>query len=175
MKCPACGKRIPSTIRVCKHCGERVPRSKKRKGSQPKISLLSWLSPRQRFLAGLGVLGMLIIVLLLIVLPLGGERREIPLGRAGRLGVEINIEKGKTTKEIAANAVYGEVIAAYLRANRRGRITVKSLHTGRIYAFSVGWQTSYHPLRSPFIGERVKVYYTSDQGSPAATQVIIEP
>ena len=37
MKCPSCGKRIPSTDRVCKHCKKRLPRLKK--GAKPKFQL----------------------------------------------------------------------------------------------------------------------------------------
>jgi hypothetical protein len=132
--------------------------------------LPSRLSRRQRLIAGVGIL----IALLLVVLPFWGKRTGRQRGGAGRLGLEINIEKGKASKELASNAVYGEVITVHLRGTRRGRITVKSLHTGVIYTFYGGWRTSYHPHRYPFIGERVKIYYVSDKGSLEATQVVTE-
>jgi hypothetical protein len=167
MKCPTCGKRIPSLARACKHCGKRVPR--REKGATPRPSLPSRLSQSQLLIAGF--IGMLILItLLLVIIPTKGKRRQIE-----RLDQEIFIERSKGSREIASNAVYGKVIAVQLRANRRGTIAIRSLHTGKEYRFSVGWRTSYHPGRYPAIGELVKVYYLADKGLMEATQVKIGP
>jgi hypothetical protein len=167
MKCPTCGKRIPSLARVCKRCGKRVPRRKK--GAQPQPPLLSRLSQSQLLITG--TIGMLILIALLIaILPTGEEREQV-----ARLDQKIFIERSKGSREIASNAVYGKVIAVQLRANRRGTIAIRSLHTGKEYAFSVGWRTSYHPRRYPGIGELVKVYYLAEKGLMEATQVKIGP
>ena len=169
MKCPSCGKRIPSTDRVCKHCGKRLPRPKK--GGKPKVSRLAQL-PRNKLLIA-GIVGVLIIIVFLLVIIPGGGKREART-RLGRSGEEISIERGKTSREIASNAVYGKVMATHIRATRRGTITVKSLHTGKVYTFYIGWHTSYHPQRYPSIGERVKVYHLYSKGLMKATQVTIE-
>ena len=168
MNCPKCGKRIPATARLCKHCGKRISRPKK--GAKPKAPPRAQLSQRQLLIAA--AVGILIIALLLAVLPKGGKRKQAL--RPERFGEEISIERGKAGGEIASNAVYGEVIASHIRATRAGTITVKSLHTGTVYTFSVGWHTSYHPRRYPAIGERVKVYHLHDKGLRKATQVIID-
>jgi hypothetical protein len=118
-----------------------------------------------------GVAGICLIVFLLTILPGGGKRMQ--KARPERLGLEISVEKGKASKEIAPNAVYGKVMAAHIRESRRGTITVTSLHTGAVYTFSVGWHTSYHPRRYPSIGEMVKVYYRPGDDVLQATQVLI--
>jgi hypothetical protein len=167
MKCPTCGKRTPSTLRICKHCGKRVPRRKK--GAQPRLPLFSRLFQSQLLIAG--TIGLLILIALLIaILPTGGEREGV-----ARVDQEIFIERSTEGREIASNAVYGKVIAVQLRENRRGRIAIRSLHTGKEYTFSVGWRTSYHPRRYPAIGELVKVYYLADKDLIEATQVKIGP
>jgi len=166
MKCPTCGKRIPSDVPVCKHCGKRIPRPKK-KGAKPKTQLLSQLSQRQLLIAWMA--GMFIfIALILAVLPHGGTRKRAL--KPERFGAEITIERSKVGAEVAPNAVYGEVIAAHVGTT----ITVRSLHTGTVYTFSVGRYTSYHPRRYPAIGERVKAYYRSDDDLMKVTQVIID-
>jgi hypothetical protein len=167
MKCPTCGKRIPSRARVCKHCGKRVPR--REKGATPRPPLLSQLSQSKLLIAGF--IGMAVLIaLLLVIIPTEVKRKQVE-----RLDQEIFIERSKGSREIASNAVYGKVIAIKLRANRRGRIAIRSLHTGKEYTFSVGWRTSYHPPRYPAIGELVKVYYLADKGLMEATQVKIGP
>ncbi|OGP52830.1 MAG: hypothetical protein A2Y65_07920 [Deltaproteobacteria bacterium RBG_13_52_11] len=173
MKCSQCGKRVPSTVRFCKHCGKRIEQSKKKKEAQTRPPLLSQLSQRKLLMAGAGVVGILILIALLqTLLPIGGKRKQV--AKPEQLGQEIIIERSKVGREIASNAVYGNVIAAHMRENRRGTITVQSLHTGTIYTLSVGWRTSYHPRRYPSIGERVKVYYLYDKGLMEATQVTID-
>jgi len=167
MNCPKCGKRVPATARLCKHCGKRI--SQPKKGAKPKAPPRAQLSQRQLLIAAVGIL---IIALLLAVLP-KGEKRKQQITSA-RIGQEISIERGKAGGEIASNAVYGEVIASHIRATRAGTITIKSLHTGTVYSFSVGWHTSYHPRRYPAIGERVKVYHLRDEDLRKATQVIID-
>ena len=173
MKCPTCGKRTLANIGVCKHCGDRIPRSKITRGLKlPKmISLFARLSPPQRFGAGVGVLGMLIVILVLIVLPLRGKKGRV--ARPEFLGQEITIEKITSGREIAAHAVYGRLIGSHVDEEHEGQIIVKSLHTGEIYTFGVGWHTSYHPRRYPFMGEQVKVYYHNAEGIMKATQVQI--
>jgi hypothetical protein len=169
MKCPKCGKRTTATaaLSVCKHCGKRVPRRKK--GTTPRLPLLSRLSQNKLLIAwALGIL--LLIALLMAVIPTKEERKQI-----GQLDQEIFIERSKEGREIASNAVLGKVMAVHMRANRRGTIAVRSLHTGKEYSFSVGWRTSYHPRRYPAIGEQVKVYYLLDKGLLEATQVKIGP
>ena len=116
-------------------------------------------------------MGILLIAVLLIFPPHGGKRRQMI--RPEWLGQQITIEINEAGREMADNAVYGKVIAADMRADHQGTITVKSLHTGVIYTFSVGWYTSYHPRRYPSIGELVKVYYHNDEGAMKATQVKI--
>jgi hypothetical protein len=169
MKCPKCGKRVSSTARVCKHCGKRLPRPKK--GTKPKIKIphLAQLPTRKLFRAG--IVGVAILIaLVLAMLPGGGKREEG--SRLERPSEEINIERGKSSREIATNAVYGKVMATHLRATRGGTMTVRSLHTGRVYAFSVGWHTSYHPQRHPSIGEMITVHYLTEGGDlMKATQV----
>jgi hypothetical protein len=165
MKCPKCGKRTSATLSCCKHCGKRLPRQKKEARQMP--SRLVGLSPSQLLIAG--VVGLSILVALLIaILSLGEKRKEV-----SRLDQEIRIERSKDGREIASNAVLGRVIALRLRANRRGTMAVRSLHTGKEYTFFVGWRTSYHPRRYPAIGEQVKVYYLFDKGLLEATQVVI--
>jgi len=165
MKCPKCEKRTSATLSVCKHCGKHLPRQKK--GAQPTTARRAGLSPRQLLIAG--VMGLSILVALLIaILSIGEKRKEV-----SRLDQEIRIERSKDDREIASNAVLGRVIALRLRANRRGTMAVRSLHTGKEYTFSVGWRSSYHPRRYPLIGEQVKVYYLFDKGLLEATQVVI--
>ncbi len=165
MKCPKCGIRTPLRPGECRHCGKRLPREKK--GVRPKPALPSWLSSNKLLIAwamGLSIL----IVILIAVMPRGLKRPQITW-----LDQEIRIERSREGREIASNAVLGKVIALHLRANRRGMIAVKSLHTGKEYIFSVGWRTSCHPRRYPAIGELAKVYYLSDKGLMEATQIVI--
>ena len=169
MKCPRCGKRVPSTDRSCKYCGKRLPRPKK--GGKPKVSPLTQLATNKHLIAG--IIGVFILIAVLMAILAGGSKREAR-ARRGRSGEEIGIERGKTDREIASNAVYGKVIATHIRATRGGTITVQSLHTGKVYTFYTGWHTSYHPQRYPSIGERVKVYHLDDDTLMKATQVIIE-
>ena len=169
MKCPTCGKRMPSTGRVCKHCGKRLPRPKKEE--KPKGPLCAHVSTNTWLIAGIG--GVLIfIALVLAILPKGGNREAE--ARFDQSGEEINIERANTRREIASNAVYGEVMATHIRANRSGTITVQSLHTGKVYTFHVGWHTSYHPQRYSSIGERVRIYHLNDEAPMKATQVTRE-
>jgi hypothetical protein len=165
MKCPKCGKRTPSALRACRHCGKRLPRQ--RRGGQPTASRLAGLSQRQLLIAGAIGLSIL-IALLLVIIPTKEKRRQ-----GLWLDQRISIERSKESREIASHAVLGKVIALRLRPSRRGTIAISSLHTGKEYAFSVGWRTSYHPRRYPAIGEQVKVYYLYDKGLLEATQVVI--
>jgi hypothetical protein len=169
MKCPRCGKRILSTDRICKHCGKRLPRQKN--GAKSQISPRAQLRTNKLLMAG--IVGVLIIIAFMLVIIPGGDKKgaRIKLGRSGK---EVRIERGKTSREIASHAVYGKVMASHIKTTRRGTITVKSLHTGKVYTFYVGWHTSYHPQRYPSIGERVKVYHLNDEVSLKATQVTIE-
>jgi hypothetical protein len=169
MKCPQCGKRVSSTVRVCKHCGKRLPRPKKATKPKTKIPHLAQLPTGTLLTAG--VVGLAILIaLVLAMLPGGGKREEG--ARLERSGEEINIETGKSSREIATNAVYGKVMATHLRATRRGTMAVRSLHTGKVYSFSVGWHTNYHPQRHPLIGEMITVHYLSEGGNlMKATQV----
>jgi len=170
MKCPICGKRVTADVRVCEHCGKRMPRPKK-KGTKPKLPLFTTLSHRQLLIAG--VVGMLaVLVLLLIVLP-GGRKQKQALGPEC-YDAQITIEQKRAGGEMAARVVYGEVIASHMRATQQGIMTVRSLHSGMVYTFAVGWHTSYHPRRYPAIGELVKAYYRSDEDLLKATQVIID-
>ena len=169
MKCPTCGKRIPSTDRVCKHCGKRLPRPKK--GAKPKVSHRAQLPTNKLLIAG--IMSVLILIAFVLVIIPGGGKREART-KFGRSGEEISIERGKTSREIASNAVYGKVISTHIRTTRRGTITVKSLHTGKVYTFYIGWHTSYHPQRYPSIGERVKVYHFNNKNLLKATQITIE-
>lgn len=166
MQCPKCGKRVSSTVRICKHCGKRLARPKKE--TKPKIPHLAQLPTTKLFTAG--IVGLLILIaLLLAILPGGGKRHRG--ARFERSGGEINIERGKSTKEIASNAVYGKVMATHIRATHRGTITVRSLHTRKVFTFYVGWHTNYHPQRHPSIGERITVHYLSEGDLLMATQV----
>jgi hypothetical protein len=165
MKCPKCGGKTPSTLRACRHCGKRLPR--REKGVKPKPPLPSWLSQSKLLIAG--TIGMLILIALLLVIILTKEKRT----QVKRLDQEILIERSREGREIASHAVLGKVIAVRLRANRRGTMAIRSLHTGKEYTFSVGWRTSYHPRRYPAVGEQVQVYYLFDKGLLEATQVKI--
>ena len=169
MKCPTCGKTIPFGTHVCKQCGTRIPRPKR--VAQQKTFFFSRLSPRQLRIAGVGVMGILIIAVHLMSSP--HKRQERQVGRPERLSQEITIERHQANRETAPNAVFGKVLTADIGENRQGTIMVKSLHTGEIYTFSVGWQTSYHPRRYPSIGERVKIYYRYEEDVMKATQVTI--
>jgi hypothetical protein len=169
MKCPKCGKRVSSTVRVCQHCGKRLARPKKETKPKIKIPHLAQL-PTSKLLTA-GIVGLVILIALVLAMFPGGGKREEG-ARLERPGEEINIERGKSSREIATNAVYGKVMATHLRANRRGTMTVRSLHTGKVYTFSVGWHTSYHPQRHPSIGEMSTVHYLSEgEDLMKATQV----
>lgn len=170
MKCPACGKRISADVRVCKHCGKRMPRPKK-KGTKPKPLLLATLPHRQLLIVG--VLGMLVVIILILIGLPGGEQGRQALGPEG-YDAQITIEQKRPGGEMDVRAVYGEVIASHIQATRQGTITVRSLHTGTVYTFSVGRHTSYHPRRHPAVGELVKAYYHYGEDLMKATQVIID-
>jgi len=169
MKCPACGKRVPADARVCEHCGKRMPQPKRStKETKPKAPQLS-----QRQILIAGVLFILsLIALVLTVLPGAEKGRQAPGPEC--YDAQITIKRKRCGGETASNAVYGEVIASHIRATRRGIITVRSLHTGAVYTFFVGWNTSYHPRRHPIVGELVKAYYHYDEDLMKATQVIID-
>jgi len=167
MKCPTCGKRTTATVRVCKHCGKRLPRRKK--GARPQPSLPSRLSQSKLLIAWAASI-VILIALLMAVIPTKEERKQI-----GQLDQEIFIERSKEGREMDSNAVLGEVVAVRMRAHRRGTIAIRSLNTGKEYTFSVGWRTSYHPRRYPAVGEQVKIYYLFDKGLLEATQVKIGP
>jgi hypothetical protein len=82
-------------------------------------------------------------------------------------------KKAGTVGEISRNAVYGKVISVNVGPVRKA-IRVKSLTTGRVYTFYVGWRTKFSPDRWPSAGERVKVYYVYDKGYLKATRVRIQ-
>jgi hypothetical protein len=166
MKCPKCKKRTPDTLSTCMHCGKYMPGQKK--GAQPRPVLAHRVSQSKLLIAGAASI-VILIALLMAIIPTTGKRKQVK-----RLDPEIRIERSKEGREVASNAVLGKVIAVQLRANRRGTIAVRSLHTGKGYTFSVGWRTSYHPRRYPAIGEQVKVYYLFDKGLMEATQVKID-
>lgn len=169
MKCPRCGKPVPATERICKHCGKRLPRPEKEK--KPKSSLSTHVPTNRWLVAGIG--GVLILIALVLAMLPKGSKSEAE-ARFAQSGKEINIESEKIRGEIAFNAVYGEVVATHIRATRRGTITVQSLHSGTVYTFYVGWHTSYHPQRYPSIGERVRIYHLNDEAPMKATQVTRE-
>lgn len=165
MKCPKCGKRTSALLGACRHCGKRLPGQKKQALQTP--ARLPGLPQRQLLIAG--AIGLsLLAALLIAILNIGEKRRSITWRDQ-----EIRIERIREGREIAANAVWGRVIAHRLRENRRGTMAVRSLHTGKEYTFFVGWRTSYHPRRYPAMGEQVKVYYLFDKGLMEATQVVI--
>jgi len=74
--------------------------------------------------------------------------------------------------EIARNAVYGKVTSINVGPARKA-IRVRSLNTGKVYTFYVGWRTKFSPNRWPSRGERVKIYYVNDEGYLKATRVYI--
>jgi hypothetical protein len=137
----------------------------------PRFVIASFfrLSPQGRFIAGLVLLALLCLILALVVLP-GRRFRAV---RPELLGYQIAIEKITAGNEIAANAVFGRLIGSHRQETGEGTMTVKSLHTGEIYTFSIGGYTSYHPRRYPALDEEVKVYYYTDEGVVKATQVQI--
>jgi hypothetical protein len=115
-------------------------------------------------LVGLSILAAMVITILS-----HGEKRE----EARLPDLKIYIEAGRGSREIASNAVLGKVIAFRLRGNLRGTLAIRSLHTGKVYTFSIGWRTSYHPAHYPVMGEQVKIYYLAGKGLWEATQVVI--
>jgi hypothetical protein len=165
MKCPKCGKTTFAILGACRHCGKRLPGQNKQALQTP--ARRAGLSQRQLLIAG-GIGLSLLAALLIAILYMGEKRREIKWRDQ-----EIRIERIRDDREIAANAVWGRVIAHRQRENRRGTMAVRSLLTGKEYTFFVGWRTSYHPRRYPAIGEQVKVYYLFDKGLMEATQVVI--
>jgi hypothetical protein len=82
-------------------------------------------------------------------------------------------KKAGTVGEISRNAVYGKVISVNVGPVRKA-IRVKSLTTGKVYTFYVGWRTKFSPDRWPSAGERVKIYYVYDRGYLKATRVRIQ-
>ena len=172
MKCPACGRRTLANIGVCKFCGAGMPPRRRlslRFVERFLLSLLSRLSPKGRFIAGLVVLTLLCVILLFFVLPGRRSRAADPK----LLGYQIAIEKITAGKEISSNAVFGRLIGSHREETGEGTITVKSLNTGELYTFAIGGYTSYHPRRYPALDEEVKVYYHDDKGIIKATQVQI--
>lgn len=170
MKCPSCGKRIIARVRFCKHCGTPVTRPNRKAISIR--SVVSRLTQRQlRIIRVAGVL--ILVVLLLIAFWAVGKRRHAVKPELS--GDEIFVEKSKSAKEMAPDAVHGKVIAVNMRDERRGALTVISLHTGKVYTFTVGWRTSCHPRRYPSVGEKAKIYYLSGKGMREATQIKIDP
>ena len=74
--------------------------------------------------------------------------------------------------EIGRNVVYGKVVSVNVGPVRK-EIRVKSLNTGKVYTFYVGWRTKFYPDRWPSPGERVKIYYLYDRGYLKATRVYL--
>lgn len=142
------GKRTTSTGKRTTSARKRTTRTKS-KGLR-----LSRQSKRQILITGAVVVGIILIIALLL--------KTHPAG-----------VKKKAGKEIGRNAVYGKVIGVNVGSTPRGTIRVKSLNTGKVYTFYLGWRTKYYPSRYPYVGEKVKVYYVYDRGYLKATRVKI--
>jgi len=165
MQCPKCGKRVSSTVPVCKHCGKRLARPKTE--TKPKLPYLAQVSTNKLIIGGVGLL-ILIALLLTILTREGKKEQQVTLERPS---AEISIERGKTTREIGSNAVYGQVMTTHIRSTRHGTITVKSTYTGKVYTIYIGEYTGYHPQRHPSVGERITVIYRAEGDLMKATQV----
>jgi hypothetical protein len=138
--------RRPSTSRTT-----RSTRSRKPKG-------LRLTSKKQKQIL---IIVAVIVALLLLMGFLQQTRTRVVQKKAGTVG------------EISRNAVYGKVISVNVGPVRKA-IRVKSLTTGKVYTFYVGWRTKFYPDRWPSSGEKVKVYYVYDRGYLKATRVKIQ-
>lgn len=143
--------RRPSTRRTSTSRKTRSTRSRKPKGLR--------LTPKKQrqILIIVGV----IVALLLLIGFLQNTRFKAVQKKAGTVG------------EISRNAVYGKVTSINVGPVRKA-IRVKSLTTGKVYTFYVGWRTKFSPDRWPSPGERVKVYYVYDKGYLKATRVRLQ-
>jgi hypothetical protein len=120
------------------------------------------------------VFAVLVFLLFFLPHPQGAKKEFVrrPANLGGELtgeGPDTSTQFGKKGVEIGPNAVYGQIIFI-----GRGKITVKSLNTGKEYTIYVGHRTNYTPRRYPVVGEKVKVVYIDDQGQLKATQVEIK-
>jgi hypothetical protein len=138
--------RRPSTSRT-----KRSTRSRKPKG-------LSLTRKKQKQIL---IIVAVVVALLLIIGFVQNTRFKVVQKKAGTVG------------EISRNAVYGKVISVNVGPVRKA-IRVKSLTTGKVYTFYVGWRTKFSPDRWPSSGEKVKVYYVYDKGYLKATRVRIQ-
>ena len=84
------------------------------------------------------------------------------------------VQKKYYKGEVARNAVYGKVTSINAGPARKA-IRVKSLNTGKVYTFYVGWRTRFSPDRWPSPGERVKIYYLYDRGYLKACLLYTSP
>jgi hypothetical protein len=168
MRCPRCGKKIARRDRFCGNCGDRLVHQSA--AAQARKPLFARLSPKQLRIAGAVLAGVLaVIVLLLIVFLGGGKKQAVP--RPTNLGAELTARQpGKGRAEIAQKAIYGKVVSL-----QRGSITIQSIPEGKTYTVYVGRRTNYEPRRYPAIGEKVKVLYIDDRSYMKATEVKIQP
>jgi hypothetical protein len=167
MRCPRCGNKIARHDRFCGTCGDRLAHQPA--AAKPKKPLFARLSPKQLRVAG-GILVGVIIVIALLIIFLGGEKRK-PVPRPTNLGDELTAGQPSTGRaEIATKAIYGKVTSL-----QRGSITIQSIPEGKAYTVYVGRRTNYEPRRYPALGEKVKVLYIDDRGYMKATQVQIQP
>lgn len=142
--------RRPSARRTSTSTKKKSTRSRKPKG------LRLTRKKQKQILIIVGV----IVALLLLIGFLQNTRFKVVQKKAGTVG------------EISRNAIYGKVISVNVGPVRKA-IRVKSLTTGKVYTFYVGWRTKFSPDRWPSAGERVKVYYVYDKGYLKATRVRI--
>lgn len=138
--------RRPSTSRKT-----RSTRSRKTKGLH--------LTPKKQ--RQILIIVAVVVALLLLIGFLQNTRFKVDQKKAGTVG------------EISRNAVYGKIISVNAGPVRKA-IRVKSLTTGKVYTFYVGWRTKFSPDRWPSTGEKVKVYYIYDRGYLKATRVRIQ-
>lgn len=155
------GARKTSTRRTSSRSASarRTTTSRKKKSTKSRKPKGLRLTPKKQrqILIIVGV----IVALLLLIGFLQDTRFKAVQKKAGTVG------------EISRNAVYGKVTSINVGPVRKA-IRVKSLTTGKVYTFYVGWRTKFSPNRWPSTGERVKVYYIYDKGYLKATRVRLQ-
>ena len=155
------GARKTSTRRTSSRSASarRTTTSRKKKSTKSRKPKGLRLTPKKQrqILIIVGV----IVALLLLIGFLQDTRFKAVQKKAGTVG------------EISRNAVYGKVTSINVGPVRKA-IRVKSLTTGKVYTFYVGWRTKFSPNRWPSTGERVKVYDIYDKGYLKATRVRLQ-